>query len=237
MEKAPTSKRAVVTGGNKGIGLEVTRQLAKLGFKVHCVARDQAGFEFSDDPAVHFEEYDLSDVQGIAELAHGLGEVDVLVNNAGIMNGSPFDGYPDDAKRRCMRVNLEAPVALMTHLAPALIRRGGRVVNVASIAGQIGHPDVWYGMSKAGLINATKSFARLLGPKGVTVHAVAPGPTETAMLATIPEGRRAAVKAATYAGRFATPSEIAQVIVWLATAAPSYVNGSCVDLNNGFFPR
>ena len=113
----------------------------------------------------------------------------------------------------------------------------GRIVNAASIAGQIGHPDIWYGISKAGLINVTKSFARILGPNGITVNASAPGPVQTAMLDSIPEARREQIKRLVITGRFAEPREIAKTMVWLATECPEYINGVCIDINNGAFLR
>lgn len=113
----------------------------------------------------------------------------------------------------------------------------GRIVNNASIAGEIGHPDVWYGITKAGMINMTKSFAKIFGPSGVVVNAVAAGPVETDMLNVIPEARKAAIKQAVYTGRFAQPSEVADTIFWLATDCPEYINGTCIDINNGAFPR
>ena len=89
----------------------------------------------------------------------------------------------------------------------------------------------------AGLINMTKSFAKLLGPQGIVVNAVAAGPVATDMLAIIPEPRKKAIKEAVYTGRFAEPEEVAETMFWLATDCPEYINGTCVDINNGAFPR
>ena len=83
----------------------------------------------------------------------------------------------------------------------------------------------------------TKSFAKLLGPYGIVINAVAPGPIETDMLHTIPQARRDAVKAAVYTGRFGKPEEVASAMHWLATDCPEYINGTCIDINNGSFPR
>ena len=93
-----------------------------------------------------------------------------------------------------------------------LERKSGRIVSVASVAGQIGHPDIWYGASKAGLINATKSFAKIFAPSGVVINAVAPGPTLTDMMSVIPEDRKKYMKSNTYTNRFASPAEIAKTI-------------------------
>ena len=150
----------------------------------------------------------------------------------------PINSYPEEKKQEILSVNLEAPVALIREVSKSMIEKGkGRIVNNASIAGEIGHPDIWYGITKAGMINLTKSFAKLLGPRGIVVNAIAPGPVETAMLAIIPETRRQQLKRAVYTSRLAKPEEVAETIFWLATDCPEYINGICVDINNGAFPR
>jgi 3-oxoacyl-[acyl-carrier protein] reductase len=231
-------KKAMITGGNKGIGLEATRLFVERGYHVYAVARNFSGFEFAGSDAVTAVEYDLTDIEGIPALVAGLDPVDVLVNNAGVMFALPFDAYPQDKVQAILRLNLEAPVALIREVSKSMVAKGcGRIVNNASIAGHIGHPDVWYGVTKAGLINLTKSFAKLLGPKGVVVNAVAPGPVETDMLDVIPAPRKEAILKAVYTGRFAKPQEVAQAILWLGTDSPLYINGTCTDINDGAFPR
>ena len=97
--------------------------------------------------------------------------------------------------------------------------------------------DMGKGDSPKGLINATKSFAKILGPKGIVINAVAPGPVETDMLNVIPEDRKKAILNMVFTKRFARPKEVAKAIVWLATECPEYINGTCLDINNGAFPR
>ncbi|GFK94990.1 3-oxoacyl-[acyl-carrier-protein] reductase FabG [Fundidesulfovibrio magnetotacticus] len=232
------SRLAVVTGGNKGIGLATTRRLLEAGCEVAVVARDFTGFPLAGEARVRAVPFDLSRVEDIPALVAEIGEIDILVNNAGIMHALPWDAYPREKMETLLRVNLEAPLALMREAGRGMAERGaGRIVNNASLAAHTGHPDVWYGISKAGLKNATKSFARLLGPRGVVVNAVAPGPAETDMLDTIPEPRRKAVLEAVYTGRFCRADEVAAAIAWLALESPEYINGVCIDLNNGSFPR
>ena len=231
-------KTAVVTGGNKGIGLETTRLFLERGFDVAVVARDFSSFPLAGEKHVRQIPFDLSEVEKIPALVAAIGAIDVLINNAGVMYALPYDSYPPDKAARTLRLNLEAPVALIREASAGMVARGGgRIVNNASVAGQIGHPDVWYGITKAGLINATKSFARLLGGKGIVINAVAPGPAETDMLAVIPEPRKKAIKQAVFTGRFAFADEVARAMVWLATDSPEYINGTCIDINNGSFPR
>lgn len=232
------SKSVLITGGNKGIGLEVTRQFVQLGYKVFVVARSFSKCDLLASKNVIKKHFDLTNVEQIPELVSELGAIDILVNNAGVMHSIPFDNYPADKLNEILKLNIEAPVALIREVSKSMVENGyGRIVNNASIAGEIGHPDVWYGITKAGLINATKSFAKILGPKGIVINAVAPGPVETEMLNIIPEDRKNAIKSAVYTGRFAKPEEVAKAIVWLATECPEYINGTCMDINNGAFPR
>ncbi len=110
-------------------------------------------------------------------------------------------------------------------------------VNNTSIAAHLGHPDIWYGMTKAAILNFTKSVAKNFGPQGVVCNCVASGPVETEMLDSIPEERQRELKAASITGRFAYPGDVADVMTWLAIDSPEYVNGICIDVNNGTFMR
>ena len=232
------NKTALITGGNKGIGLEVTRMLIESGHDVFVIARDFSTFELSGHPQVTAIPYDLTDVPGIGALVETMGSVDILINNAGVMYSLPYDAYPDEKTESILNLNIKTPVALIGEVSKSMIANGsGRIVNNASIAAHIGHPDVWYGITKAGLLNATKSFAKLLGPKGIVINAVAPGPVETDMLAVIPDDRKKTILETVISGRFATTSDVAKAIFWLATECPAYINGTCIDVNNGAFLR
>ena len=231
-------KIVLITGGNKGIGLETTRLFCEHNDKVIIIARDYTNFEFEGHPNVTQIKYDLCNVKGIAKLIAEIGDVDILINNAGMMNSLPYNNYPEEKFKAIMNLNLYAPIELISQVSKSMIQKqSGRIVNVASIAGQIGHPDIWYGVTKAGIINATKSFAKLLAPHGIVVNAVAPGPVETDMMQVIPEARKKQIRDSVFIDRFAKPEEVAQTIYWLATESPEYINGTCIDLNNGAFPR
>ena len=104
--------------------------------------------------------FDLRHYRDIPRLVSEIGAVDILVNNAGILLALPYDNYPADRVDDILAVNLRAPVALIQAFAPGMVQRhAGRIITVASLAGQMGHPDIWYGITKAGVMNATKSFA------------------------------------------------------------------------------
>ena len=237
-EECVMKKTVLITGGNKGIGLEVTRIFIQNNYKVIVIARDYKNFEFNRNEDVEKIEYNISNINGIKDLVSKIGHVDILVNNAGIMNSIAYDNYPEEDRESLMNINLYAPIEFIIQVSKSMVKAGtGRIVNTASVAGEIGHPDIWYGVSKAGIINATKSFAKLLGPKGIVINAVAPGPVETDMLLVIPEDRKKSIKSSVYINRFAKAEEVAKTIYWLSTDCPEYINGTCIDINNGAFPR
>lgn len=231
-------KSVLITGGNKGIGLETTKLFLANNYVVYVVARDFTGFPFKDFGQCRCIEFDLKNIEGLPGLVRQIGAVDILINNAGIMHPYTFENYPESAKQDMLKLNIEAPVELIKQVVPAMLERGaGRIVNNASIAGEIGHPDIWYGITKAGLINATKSFAKALGSRGIVINAVAASAAETEMLDTIPESRQKEFLKNVYLSRFAKAEEVARVMYWLATESPEYINGTCIDINNGAFPR
>ena len=183
-------------------------------------------------------DYDLRDLAGIAKLVASLGPIDTLVNNAGVLYCEPYDAIPEAHVAEILAVNLRAPVALIEAVAPQMRKRkSGRIVNVGSVAAFTGHPDLWYGATKAALLNITKSYAGYLGREGVLVNAVAPGPTLTAIYDRLPQSRKDAVMRSVHSGRICSPEEVARVIVWLGTSSPVYLSGTTVDVNSGSYPR
>jgi len=229
--------RALTWARRLGIGKETARAFLGAGWRVAALDKDFSSFDLKDARLERID-YDLTNLAGIPALAGGLGEIDTLVNNAGTLYCEPYDAIPEAHKREILAVNLEAPIARMQGLAPQMRKRGrGRIVNVGSVAAFTGHPDLWYGATKAALLNATKSYAGWLGRDGILVNAVAPGPTLTAMYEQLPESRKEGVMRSVYSGRACTPQEVAQAILWLGSASPEYMNGMTLDVNNGSYPR
>lgn len=249
-------RNIVITGGNRGIGLAVAKKFVTNGDRVYLIARNfgapnsfsdltpssDVGFDhhsLHNHPLVTCIECDLTELEKLPGLVDSIKKIDVLINNAGLLQPLTYESYPDSQRDYSLALNLIAPVTLMELFASKLKTPSDytpRIVNNASIAGQIGHPDIWYGISKAGLINATKAFAKAFAGK-IIVTAVAPSPTETDMLESIPQSRQQAFLKNTITGRFATADEVAESIFWLATASPEYINGICLDINNGSFAR
>ena len=213
--------------------MATARQFAASDWRVLSLDK-----EFGSDVVGERVTFDLMRISEIPALIAALGDFDTLVNNAGVLHCDPIDAIPDAHRSEILAVNLEAPAALIAAVAPAMkARRSGRIVNVSSVSAFTGHPDLWYGITKAGILNLTKSWARALGPHRILVNAVAPGPTETHMYDQLPQSRRDDVMRAVYAGRVCKPQEVAEAIYWLGSDCPEYISGSTIDVNNGSYPR
>lgn len=218
---------ALVTGAARGIGRASAVALRTAGCKVIGLDREPCDVV-----------YDLTDVAGIARLADSLGAIDILVNNAGVQAAVSIDRYTDEARRRILAVNLEAPVELIRVLSKQMIaRKSGRIINLASVGAYTAHTDLWYGVTKAGVVSFTRSFASYLGPHGIQVNAVAPGPIDTPLLDKAQPERVEELMNKVYTRRKGRPEEVAEAIRWLALDAPQIINGAVLDITDGSFLR
>jgi 3-oxoacyl-[acyl-carrier protein] reductase len=219
-------KTALVTGAARGIGRAAADALQKAGLKV--LRLDLQG----EIP------FDLTDLAGIPALIDQLGDIHVLVNNAGVQTAVSIDKYTDEQRARILRVNLEAPVELIRAVSKGMVeRKSGRIVNLASIAAYTPHTDLWYGVTKAGVVSFTRSFASYLGPHGIQVNAVAPGPIDTPLLDRAQPERVNELMKRVYTRRKGRPDEVAEAIRWLALDAPAIINGAVLDVTDGSFLR
>jgi 3-oxoacyl-[acyl-carrier protein] reductase len=219
-------KTALVTGAARGIGRAAADALQKAGLKV--LRLDLQG-------AIAYDLTNLTDIPGLID---GLGEIHVLVNNAGVQTAVSIDKYTEEQRARILRVNLEAPVELIRAVSKQMIgRKSGRIVNLASVAAYTAHTDLWYGVTKAGVVSFTRSFANYLGPHGIQVNAVAPGPIDTPLLDKAQPQRVAELMNRVYTRRKGRPEEVAEAIRWLALDAPDIINGAVLDVTDGSFLR
>jgi 3-oxoacyl-[acyl-carrier protein] reductase len=220
-------KTALVTGAARGIGRASADALRMAGCKVIGLDREQCDVV-----------YDLTNVAGIAPMVEKLGEIDILVNNAGVQTAVSIDRYSEEARRRILAVNLEAPVELIRVISIGMVKRKhGRIISLASVAAYSAHTDLWYGVTKAGVVSFTRSFASYLGPHGIQVNAVAPGPIDTPLLDNAQPERIAELMKKVYTGRKGTPAEVAETIRWLALEAPEIINGAVIDITDGCLLR
>ena len=222
-------KTALVTGAARGIGRAVCEALERSGLKVIALDREKIAGGIT---------YDLTDLAGIPKLVESLGQIDILVNNAGVQTAVGIDKYTDEQRGRILRINLEAPVELIRAVSKQMVaRKSGRIVNLASIAAYTPHTDLWYGVTKAGVVSFTRSFASYLGPHGIQVNAVAPGPIDTPLLDKAQPERVEQLMRQVYTRRKGKPEEVAEAVRWLALEAPAILNGAVIDVTDGSFLR
>lgn len=233
---------ALVTGASKGIGAATAVALAAGGRDVLVhYGSDRDGAEATVEACAKHGVTaravgaDLREGTGpLAEAISEVGGVEVLVNNAGVTADGLMLSMRDEALALTLQVNLVAAFELCRSALRGMVRRrSGRIVNVTSVVGLHGNAgQANYAASKAGLIGLTKSLAREVGKRGITVNAVAPGFIETAMTAGIDvTDYRMRVPA----GRFGSPEEVAAVIAFLCGDAAAYVNGAVVQVDGGLF--
>jgi NAD(P)-dependent dehydrogenase (short-subunit alcohol dehydrogenase family) len=229
---------ALVTGATSGIGKAAAQVLGRRGAEVIVHGRDSArGSEVVDTiraegGTAQFMAADLSHPAQLDNLAGRAGTVDVLVNNAGFSWFGPTAELDVPTFDRLFAANVRAPYFLVAALAPRMAERGGgSIINIASMAGQIGLAGgAAYGATKATLASMTRSWAAEFSPVGVRVNAIAAGPVLTAGAAT---DRIEALGATTLLARAAQPAEIAEVIAFLASPKASYVTGAVIAADGG----
>ncbi len=233
-------KAVLVTGSTSGIGRAAAELFAARGGDVIVTGRDQARGQQVVDTihagggSARFVAADLAAPNGAVGLADVVGQVDVLVNNAGIFPFGATHEIAIDQVRSALDFNVVAPFALAAAFVPGMVERGdGAIVNVSTMVASFGMPGMSaYGASKAAVELLTKAWAAEYGPAGVRVNAVAPGPTRTP--GTEPMGEGLDQLAATLPlGRAAEALEIAQTIVYLASDEASFINGAIVPVDGG----
>lgn len=233
-------KTVLVTGATSGIGRAAALRFAGAGATVVVTGRDRrrgeqvvSDIEMAGGNA-RFVGADLRAPGGAGKLAAAVGEVDVLVNNAGIFSFAETHDTTREQLDDMLRVNVAAPFELTAALAPAMAARGsGAVVNVSTMAARFGVPGAAaYGASKAAVELLTKAWAAEYGPRGVRVNAVSPGPTRTPGTDVMGDGLDQ-LAATVPLGRAADADEIARTIVFLASDAAAYVNGAVLAVDGG----
>ncbi len=237
-----TGKGALVTGATGGIGWAIAEAVHAQGANV-AISGTRA--ERLDELAaklgsrVHALPCDLRDRAAVVKLAEeaekALGQVDILVNNAGITHDNLFMRMKDDEWDDVIAVNLTSVFILTRGVLRGMMRRrGGRIVNIASISGVLGNPGQGnYAASKAGLVGMTKSLAREVSSRGITANCIAPGFISTPMTDALTPKQMEAIAGAIPAAKFGKPEDVAATVVFLASDEAGYVTGETIHVNGG----
>ena len=232
---------ALVTGGSRGIGAAISIALKDAGYSVAAsyAGNDEAAAKFTNETGIKTYKWNVADydscVKGISKVEAELGPVDILVNNAGITRDAPFHKMTREQWSDVIDTNLSG-VFNMTHpIWPGMReRKFGRVITISSINGQKGQfAQVNYSASKAGDLGITKALAQEGARFGITANAICPGYIATDMVMAVPEKVRESIIAQIPAGRLGEPEEIARCVVFLASDAAEFVNGSTITVNGG----
>ncbi|MFN2359814.1 MAG: 3-oxoacyl-ACP reductase family protein [Marinobacter sp.] len=240
-------KVAIVTGGSRGIGREIALQLAHRGADVAVNYRSRSAD--ADDVVKELEDIgirsmavqaDLSDMGAARNLIRKVnedwGRVDILINNAGITRDKAMKNLTDEDWTEVLDTNLGSVYATCSEVLKIMMDQGyGRIVNITSFVGQAGnYGQANYAASKGGIIAFTKTLAIEMAKYNITVNAIAPGFTETEMLAQVPDNIREKIISRVPMGRFGKPEEIARAVVFIA-AEGDYITGQQINVNGGVY--
>jgi 3-oxoacyl-[acyl-carrier protein] reductase len=237
---------ALITGAARGIGRAIALELARPGLTLYLndvalgedAGRTQKDVEAKGAQArlLEFNVADFSQVQGgIEAIVQESGRLDLLVNNAGITRDNLILRMKEDEWDAVLTVNLKGAYNCIRAASKTMVKqRFGRIINISSVVGVMGNAgQANYVASKAGLIGLTKSVARELASRHITVNAVAPGFIQTEMTESLPEKVKAEMLAQIPLGRFGTPTEVAQAVAFLASEAAAYLTGQVIHVNGG----
>jgi 3-oxoacyl-[acyl-carrier protein] reductase len=238
---------AIITGGAQGIGRAIGLLLAKNGARIVIAdINDKQAEETAQEIAllgrkslaVKVDVSNFSEAENLGKTVFdAFGQIDILVNNAGITRDGIFLRMKEEEWDAVIAINLKS----VFNCSKAVIRymgkqRGGKIISVASVVGQIGNiGQANYAASKAGIIGFTKTLAREFASRGIMVNAVAPGFIETDMTRTLPEKVREGFISNIPLGRMGTPGEIAEAVLFLATDASNYITGQVINVNGGLY--
>jgi 3-oxoacyl-[acyl-carrier protein] reductase len=229
-----TQRTVLVTGGNRGIGFAIAEEFLALGHRVAVTARSGEGPAGALTVRADVTDGDSLDA-AFAEVEQKLGPIEVVVANAGVTRDTLLLRMSDEDFTTVVDTNLAGAFRVVKRASKGMLKaKFGRIILVSSVVGLLGSAgQVNYSASKSGLIGLARSVTRELGSRGITANVVAPGFIETDMTAELPEQTQADYKKSIPAGRFATASEVAKVIAWLASDDAAYISGAVIPVDGG----
>ena len=240
-------KLALVTGASRGIGKAIALTLGNAGATVIGTATSEEGankiskiFTENNIPGNGMM-LDVTDNEQISQLLKiitaDFGSVDILVNNAGITRDNILIRMKEDEWDDIINTNLSSVYKMSKAVLRGMIKKkSGRIISITSVVGAMGNAGQSnYGAAKAGIIGFTKSLAREVGVRGITVNAIAPGFIETDMTDSLPDDQKEALASQIPMGRLGTPNEVAQAVLFLAGESGSYITGQTIHVNGGMY--
>ena len=225
---------ALVTGGNRGIGLAIARSLQSEGHRVVITYRSGTPPEGFD--AVQMDVTDGQSVESAFDkIENEIGQPEIIVANAGITKDTLVMRMSDEDFESVIDANLTGAFRVAKRATKGLLKlKRGRLIFVGSVVGSVGAAgQVNYSASKSGLVGMARSFARELGSRGITANVIAPGFVETDMTANLDEKRRGDIAAQVPLGRFCSAEEIAEVVSFIASSKASYITGAIIPVDGG----
>ncbi|MDQ0008608.1 3-oxoacyl-[acyl-carrier protein] reductase [Luteibacter jiangsuensis] len=236
---------ALVTGASRGIGAAIADRLASLGATVFGTATSEAGAKAIDERLAahggHGRVLDVTDAGAIESLIDGIGKetgaISILVNNAGITRDQLLMRMKEEDWSAIIETNLTSVFRTSKAVMRGMMKaRKGRIISIASVVGVTGNPgQANYAAAKAGIIAFSKSLAREIGSRGITVNVVAPGFIDTDMTRALPEEQRTALLSGIALGHLGEASDIAEAVAFLASPAAKYITGETLHVNGGMY--
>jgi 3-oxoacyl-[acyl-carrier protein] reductase len=231
-------KIALVTGASRGIGHAIAGELARQGAKVVGTSTSGEGAAKVPGAGRVLDVRDAAQCDALVEsIQKEFGDIGILVNNAGITRDNLALRMKDAEWDEVMETNLRAVFRLSRAVMRGMMKaRWGRIVNITSVVGASGNPgQANYAAAKAAVVGMTKSLARELGSRGITVNCVAPGFIDTDMTRALPDGQRKALLEQIPLGRLGTPQDVAAAVAYLASPGADYVTGAVLHVNGGMY--
>ena len=233
-------KVVLISGASRGIGAAIAIHLASLGYKVIGTARSEFKFDKPSDNLIPLK-LDITCRESIKNCAAKLKEQnllpDILINNAGITSDQLFLRMKDDEWDNVLATNLTGTFNLTKAFIKNMIKnRYGRIINISSISGLMGNPgQVNYSSAKAGLSGFTKSLAKEVGSRNITVNSVAPGFIETDMTSFLDEGSKNTIIKDIPLNRLGSPEDVSELVAFLAGDESQYITGQTISIDGGLF--
>ena len=246
-EKPLAGKLALVTGASRGIGAAIALELGRQGATVIGTATTEQGAEQIAQNLANegvkgtglaLDVNDAAQVEAVLKaVAEQYGEIGILVNNAGITRDTLLMRMKDEEWDAVMSTNLKSVYRMSQAVLRAMMKaRAGRIINVSSVVGHMGNAgQTNYAAAKAGMAGFTKSLAREVGSRGITVNCVAPGFIDTDMTRELPQDAREAMLGQIAQGRFGEPADIARAVAFLAGPSAAYITGETLHVNGGMY--